>query len=438
MILFVHVRMCFPDVMKECWTDSPEHRPDFTTVRNRLKNMKAGMKANIMDQMVDMLEKYSNNLEDLVTERTRQLFEEKQKTEDLLHRMLPPPVARKLTNGTAVEPETFQDVTIYFSDIVGFTSMCSESTPLQVVNFLNDLYSKFDQIIQSFDVYKIETIGDAYMVVSGLPERNQAHAGHIASLALELLTEVKNFKITHRANDPLKLRIGIHSGPVVAGVVGLAMPRYCLFGDSVNTASRMESNGQPLKIHISETVNSELQRLGGYVTEERGLVEMKGKGSVTTYWLISATDKVPIEKKPVQPMSLKPFFRVPKNMNTTTTNLSNNHTPEVCTCSASNLCLTSLLCLFCLSLFQTRRRSPRMSMASTNEAGQGGGGGGHGGIKGGGMRNQTPDSARNSFAQLAQHNNNARNATPPVEKEAEGFRCARNHLSLFVFCICRP
>lgn len=145
--------------MKDCWSDSPEQRPDFTTIRNRLKNMKAGMKANIMDQMVDMLEKYSNNLEDLVTERTRQLFEEKQKTEDLLHRMLPPPVARKLTNGTAIEPETFTGVTIYFSDIVGFTSMCSESTPLQVVNFLNDLYSKFDQIIQSFDVYKIETIG---------------------------------------------------------------------------------------------------------------------------------------------------------------------------------------------------------------------------------------------------------------------------------------
>ena len=106
------------------------------------------MKNSIMDQMVEMLEKYSNNLEDIVMERTRQLCEEKQGTEELLHRMLPKSVARKLTQGIGVEPETFETCTIYFSDIVGFTSMCSESTPLQVVNFLNELYSKFDEIIQ--------------------------------------------------------------------------------------------------------------------------------------------------------------------------------------------------------------------------------------------------------------------------------------------------
>uniref|UniRef100_W8AIX8 Guanylate cyclase n=1 Tax=Ceratitis capitata TaxID=7213 RepID=W8AIX8_CERCA len=294
------------DCIKDCWSEDPEIRPDFPTIRNRLKKMRGGKTKNIMDQMMEMMEKYANNLEEIVTDRTRMLCEEKRKTEDLLHRMLPRTVAEKLTMGQGVEPVSYDLVTIYFSDIVGFTAMSAESTPLQVVNFLNDLYTVFDRIIRGYDVYKVETIGDAYMVVSGLPIKNgDRHAGEIASMALDLLHAVKQHRIAHRPNETLKLRIGIHTGPVVAGVVGLTMPRYCLFGDTVNTASRMESNGEALKIHISGKCKEALDKLGGYVTEKRGLVSMKGKGDVVTYWLTAATEKA-IQKKPVDMTDMPP------------------------------------------------------------------------------------------------------------------------------------
>lgn len=279
---FDFVREC----VTECWTESPEDRPDFKVIRTRLRPLRKGMKPNIFDNMIAMMEKYANNLEQLVDERTDQLVEEKKKTEALLFEMLPRSVAEQLRRGTSVEAESFDTVTIYFSDIVGFTAMSAESTPLQVVDFLNDLYTCFDSIVGHYDVYKVETIGDAYMVVSGLPIRNgEQHAGEIASMSLDLLEAVKRFTVRHRPHDDLKLRIGIHSGPVCAGVVGLKMPRYCLFGDTVNTASRMESTGEALKVHCSPECKRLLDHLQGYNLKERGAVELKGKGAVVTYWL---------------------------------------------------------------------------------------------------------------------------------------------------------
>ncbi|XP_053400779.1 guanylate cyclase 32E-like [Mercenaria mercenaria] len=232
------------ECIMDCWEEEPDHRPDFKTVRFRLKHMLQGIKSNIFDNMLDMMEKYANNLEILVAERTELLSEEKKMTENLLLRMLPVYVADRLKRGEPVVPELYDCVSIYFSDIVGFTALSAESTPMEVVCMLNDLYTCFDAIVENYDVYKIETIGDAYFVVSGLPLRNgNLHAGEIASMSLHMLREIMSFKISHRPNDTLKLRIGIHSGPCVAGVVGLKMPRYTIFGDTVNTASRMESTG---------------------------------------------------------------------------------------------------------------------------------------------------------------------------------------------------
>ncbi|CAF3458292.1 unnamed protein product [Rotaria socialis] len=280
------------NLMKRCWSEDPNERPDFTDIRQVMRRInKDGESGNILDNLLKRMEQYANNLEGLVEERTSDYLAEKKKAEELLYQLLPATVAAQLMTGQPVTAESFECVTIYFSDIVGFTKLSSESTPFQVVDLLNDLYSVFDAVTENYDVYKVETIGDAYMVVSGLPTRNgDLHAREIARLSLALLNGVINFRIRHRPDTQLLLRIGIHSGPCVAGVVGLKMPRYCLFGDTVNTASRMESNGKALRIHISSSTKEILQKLGNFELKCRGDIEMKGKGKQRTYWLLGEKD----------------------------------------------------------------------------------------------------------------------------------------------------
>ncbi|XP_075314341.1 guanylate cyclase 2G [Odontesthes bonariensis] len=274
-------------LLSACWTENPEHRPPFGSIRRRLRNISPESHANILDNMVDKLEKYANHLEEVVEERTAQLTVEKARADKLLSSMLPRYIADQLMSGKTVEPQSYDMVTIFFSDIVGFTSMCSVSSAMEVVNFLNDLYSLFDDIIKMYDVYKVETIGDAYMVASGLPISNDnEHALEISTMALHFLGAIQVFKIPHMPGKSLSIRVGIHSGPVVAGVVGTTMPRYCLFGDTVNMASRMESNSLPLRIHISQSTADILVQAGSYEMEERGEIEMKGKGLQKTYWLL--------------------------------------------------------------------------------------------------------------------------------------------------------
>ncbi|XP_016518045.1 atrial natriuretic peptide receptor 1 [Poecilia formosa] len=220
-------------------------------------------------------------------EKTEDLKRQRKLAEDLLHQMLPKSVAKQLRKRKQVEAESYERVTIFFSDIVGFTSISASCTPLQVVEMLNNLYMCFDTRIDSYDVYKVETIGDAYMVVSGLPERNgDKHADEIAKMALDLLAAVRQVSIPHMPNERLQLRAGIHTGPCVAGIVGYKMPRYCLFGDTVNTASRMESTSLPQKIHTSSETYLALMKDNAYELQLRGEIEVKGKGKMNTYWLV--------------------------------------------------------------------------------------------------------------------------------------------------------
>ncbi|XP_039460634.1 guanylate cyclase soluble subunit beta-2 [Oreochromis aureus] len=234
-------------------------------------------------QMTEWIQNYAHSLK----EKTQDLKHQRQLAEDLLHQMLPKSVAKQLRQHKHVEAESYEKVTIFFSDIVGFTSISASCTPLQVVEMLNNLYMCFDTRIDSYDVYKVETIGDAYMVVSGLPERNgDRHVDEIAKMALDLVAAVRQVSIPHMPNERLQLRAGIHTGPCVAGIVGYKMPRYCLFGDTVNTASRMESTSLPQKIHISSETYLALIKDNAYELQLRGEIEIKGKGKMYTYWLI--------------------------------------------------------------------------------------------------------------------------------------------------------
>ncbi|XP_014613019.1 PREDICTED: receptor-type guanylate cyclase gcy-19 isoform X3 [Polistes canadensis] len=231
---------------------------------------------------VATIQMYAANL----AQKARELKREKRKSDTLLFQMLPPSVAQQLKQTQQVPAEYYEAVTVYFSDIVGFTEIAAENTPLEVVTFLNSIYKLFDARIECYDVYKVETIGDSYMVASGLPVRNgDKHVSEIATMALDLLAASSVFQVPKRPGERLQIRSGAHTGPVVAGIVGSKMPRYCLFGDTVNTASRMESTGEALRIHISLEMKKALDAVGGFKIEHRGLVDVKGKGLMDTYWL---------------------------------------------------------------------------------------------------------------------------------------------------------
>ena len=280
-------------LMKQCWEENPDKRPSLASIAHILTTItnKCDNKGSLVDNLLQRLEKYSTNLEKILADKVEELQQEKHKSEELLQQMLPKMVADKLKAGLSVDPELYECVTIYFSDIVGFTEMCSVLKPVQIINLLNDLYSCFDGIIGNYDVFKIETIGDAYMVVSGLPTRNgNEHARQIARMSLSLVNMISTFTPIETSEDRIMLRIGLHSGPVCAGVVGLKMPRYCLFGESVNIASAMEANGMEWKIHMSSSTAEILRGMGDFLMKRRGETEVKGKGTVETYWLLGETD----------------------------------------------------------------------------------------------------------------------------------------------------
>ncbi len=238
--------------------------------------------------VISRLRHTSQELELRVVERTaqlqaanRQVQAEQEKSERLLMNILPEPIAQRLKDGHSSIADGFSEATILFADLVNFTELSAQITPTELVAILNEIFSSFDRLTETYELEKIKTIGDAYMVVGGLPNPRVDHAEAIAEMALDMRDELARFNRDHNQN--CQIRIGINTGPVVAGVIGTKKFIYDLWGDTVNVASRMESQGLTGKIQVSATTYERLKHR--YVLKPRGTVYVKGKGEMETFLL---------------------------------------------------------------------------------------------------------------------------------------------------------
>ena len=210
-------------------------------------------------------------LGDIQTERGR--------SESLLLNVLPAPIAGRLKEGETTIADTFSEVSVLFSDVVGFTKLSARISAQELVNMLNLVFSAFDGLTDKYGLEKIKTIGDAYMVVGGLPEPRTDHAEAIANMALDMYNEL--YRVNRENGTDLNIRIGINSGPVVAGVIGTKKFIYDLWGDTVNTAARMESHGVEGRVHTTLETYELLK--GKFDFDDRGIIDVKGKGDMHTY-----------------------------------------------------------------------------------------------------------------------------------------------------------
>jgi PAS domain S-box-containing protein len=226
---------------------------------------------------------YSGIIRDITEKKKADLiiFDEKKKADELLLNILPRQVAEELKNKGKATTKRYEHVTILFTDFKDFTPLTSSISPIKLVKELNELFSHFDDIVEAFHIEKIKTIGDAYFAACGVPEKNDHHAFQCIEAAKEMFRylEARNQK----SEFQWQMRAGIHSGPVVAGVVSKKKYAYDLFGDTVNTANRMETNGEVGKINISETTYELIK--GKYVCIPRGQIDTKGKGNLKMYFV---------------------------------------------------------------------------------------------------------------------------------------------------------
>jgi adenylate cyclase len=233
----------------------------------------------------------------------KQLQAEQEKSERLLLNILPEPVAERLKQGDRVIADSFAEVTVLFADLIDFTQLSSHLSPTELVNLLNGVFCRFDRLTEEYGLEKIKTIGDAYMVVGGLPRPRQDHVQAVAALALDMLEAIDH--ISAHNGHRLEIRIGINTGPVIAGVIGRKKFSYDLWGDTVNVASRMQTHGLAGCIQVTQAVYDRLQ--DQYHFRERSSVPIKGKGHMTTYLLTGKKIPDPMDL-PIQAYAAGPLM----------------------------------------------------------------------------------------------------------------------------------
>ena len=219
----------------------------------------------------------------IVFRQRNRIGKEKERSEKLLLNILPKEVAEELKNTGKASSKKYENVSILFTDFIGFTKLVASIPATTLIEELNHIFGRFDDIMDEFEIEKIETIGDAYMAACGLPEKNVNHAQRCVQAAQKMVAFLNERNLTNEIQ--WNMRVGIHSGPVVAGVVGKKKFAYDLFGDSVNTAARMESNGEPEKINISQSTYELLKDEPSLFFKSRGKILAKGKGEMAMYFV---------------------------------------------------------------------------------------------------------------------------------------------------------
>ena len=259
----------------------PHLDPEIATAALDMSDPQSGL---YMKQYLGDVASHNKELEDRVAQRTRELETARRRSDTLLLNILPAPIAERLKAGEDLIADHFAAVTVLFADIVDFTPTASKLTPQRAVEVLDAVFSEFDRIAQHYELEKIKTIGDCYMAVGGLPEPQPDHVERVASAALEMLPALN--RVGKWLDLPLSVRIGLQTGDAVAGVIGRQKFVYDLWGDTVNTASRMETHGVGGHIQCTERVYRQLN--GRFTFTPRGEIDIKGKGPMSTYFLVGA------------------------------------------------------------------------------------------------------------------------------------------------------